>query len=246
MQSTVKFVIKFSRSLALLSLVFAMAGIVHAQNNQKKITAKSEEAQKASDVFTQIMNVPDKSIPRDLLSKAEAVAVFPGVVKGGFIIGARGGHGLISRRIKGGWSPPAFFNLGGGSVGLLIGASKTDFVLLFMNTGALESLMNNRFEIGAEGSVAAGPVGRSSSASTDAQMNAQILSYSRSKGLFAGLELKGVVIDPDNDDNTAVYGKKAAEILSKTPALTARLEYLIRRRWRALDFLPGNLYALGG
>ena len=220
MQSTVKFVIKFSRSLALLSLVFAMAGIVHAQNNQKKITAKSEEAQKASDVFTQIMNVPDKSIPRDLLSKAEAVAVFPGVVKGGFIIGARGGHGLISRRIKGGWSPPAFFNLGGGSVGLLIGASKTDFVLLFMNTGALESLMNNRFEIGAEGSVAAGPVGRSSSASTDAQMNAQILSYSRSKGLFAGLELKGVVIDPDNDDNTAVYGKKAAEILSKTPAFT--------------------------
>jgi lipid-binding SYLF domain-containing protein len=220
MQSTVKFVIKFSRSLALLSLVFAMAGIVHAQNNQKKITAKSEEAQKASDVFTQIMNVPDKSIPRDLLSKAEAVAVFPGVVKGGFIIGARGGHGLISRRIKGGWSPPAFFNLGGGSVGLLIGASKTDFVLLFMNTGALESLMNNRFEIGAEGSVAAGPVGRSSIASTDAQMNAQILSYSRSKGLFAGLELKGVVIDPDNDDNTAVYGKKAAEILSKTPALT--------------------------
>lgn len=220
MQSTIKFVIKFSRSLALLSLVFAMAGIVHAQNNQKKITAKSEEAQKASDVFTQIMNVPDKSIPRDLLSKAEAIAVFPGVIKGGFIIGARGGHGLISRRVKGGWSPPAFFNLGGGSVGLLIGASKTDFVLLFMNTGALESLMNNRFEIGAEGSVAAGPVGRSSSASTDAQMNAQILSYSRSKGLFAGLELKGVVIDPDNDDNTAVYGKKAAEILAKTPALT--------------------------
>jgi lipid-binding SYLF domain-containing protein len=220
MQSTVKFVIKFSRSLALLSLVFAMAGIVHAQNNQKKITAKSEEAQKASDVFTQIMNVPDKSIPRDLLGKAEAIAVFPGVVKGGFIIGARGGHGLISRRVKGGWSPPAFFNLGGGSVGLQIGASKTDFVLLFMNTGALESLMNNRFEIGAEGSVAAGPVGRSSSASTDAQMNAQILSYSRSKGLFAGLELKGVVIDPDNDDNTAVYGKKAAEILAKTPALT--------------------------
>jgi lipid-binding SYLF domain-containing protein len=201
-------------------MVFAMAGLAQAQNNQKKIAAKSEEAQKASDVFTQIMNVPDKSIPRDLLGKAEAIAVFPGVVKGGFIIGARGGHGLISRRVKGGWSPPAFFNLGGGSVGLLIGASKTDFVLLFMNTGALESLMNNRFEIGAEGSVAAGPVGRSSSASTDIQMNAQILSYSRSKGLFAGLELKGVVIDPDNDDNTAVYGKKAAEILSQKPALT--------------------------
>jgi lipid-binding SYLF domain-containing protein len=220
MQSTVTLVIKFSRSLVLVALVLAMATMAQAQKNQKKIAAKSEEAQKASDVFTTIMNVPDKSIPRDLLNKAEAIAVFPGVVKGGFIIGARGGHGVISRRVKGGWSPPAFFNLGGGSVGLLIGASKTDFVLLFMNTGALESLMNNRFEIGAEGSVAAGPVGRSSSASTDAQMNAQILSYSRSKGLFAGLELKGVVIDPDNDDNTAVYGKKAAEILASPPALT--------------------------
>jgi lipid-binding SYLF domain-containing protein len=203
----------------MLTLVLVMAGLAQGQN-QKKIAAKTEEAQKASDVFTQIMNVSDKSIPRELLGKAEAIAVFPGVVKGGFIIGARGGHGLISRRVKGGWSPPAFFNIGGGSIGLLIGASKTDFVLLFMNTGALESLMNNKFEIGGEGSVAAGPIGRSTSATTDAQMNAQILSYSRSKGLFAGLELKGSVIDPDNDDNRAVYGKTAAEILSSKPALT--------------------------
>jgi lipid-binding SYLF domain-containing protein len=221
MQSTIKFVKKFSCGLVLLTLVLVMAGIAHAQTkNEKKIAAKAEESQKASDVFTEIMNVPDKGIPQGLLDKAEAIAVFPGVVKGGFIIGARGGHGVISRRVKGGWSPPAFFNLGGGSVGLLIGASKTDFVLLFMNTGALESLMNNKFEIGGEGSVAAGPVGRSTSATTDAQMKAQILSYSRSKGLFAGLELKGVVIDPDNDDNTAVYGKKAAEILSSRPTVT--------------------------
>jgi lipid-binding SYLF domain-containing protein len=219
MRNTIKVAHRFTCGLIMLTLVLAIAGRAQAQN-QKKITAKSEEAQKASDVFTQIMNVPDKSIPRDLLDKAEAIAVFPGVVKGGFIIGARGGHGLISRRVKGGWSPPAFFNIGGGSIGLLIGASKTDFVLLFMNTGALESLMNNKFEIGGEGSVAAGPVGRSTSATTDAQMNAQILSYSRSKGLFAGLELKGSVIDPDNDDNRAVYGKTAAEILSSTPALT--------------------------
>jgi lipid-binding SYLF domain-containing protein len=110
MPSTVKFVIKFSRSLVLLTLVFAMAVMAQAQKNDKKIAAKSEEARKSADVFTSIMNVPDKSIPRDLLSKAEAIAVFPGVVKGGFIIGARGGHGVISRRVKGGWSPPAFFN----------------------------------------------------------------------------------------------------------------------------------------
>jgi lipid-binding SYLF domain-containing protein len=221
MQSTIKFVKRFSCSLVLLALVFVMGGTAPAQTkNEKKIAAKAEESQKASDVFTEIMNVPDKAIPQGLLDKAEAIAVFPGVVKGGFIIGARGGHGVISRRVKGGWSPPAFFNLGGGSVGLLIGASKTDFVLLFMNTGALEGLLKDKFEIGGEGSVAAGPVGRSTSATTDATLKAQILSYSRSKGLFAGLELKGVVIDPDNDDNTAVYGKKAAELLAPRPPLT--------------------------
>ena len=209
------------RGLLLVTLIMCVTTAAVAQGkNAKKIASKSEESQKAADVFTEIMNVADKAIPQSLLDKAEAIAVFPGVIKGGFIIGARGGHGVVSRRIKGGWSPPAFFNLGGGSVGLLIGASKTDFILLFMNTGALEGLLKNKFEIGGEGSVAAGPVGRSTSATTDLQMNAQILSYSRSKGLFAGLELKGSVIDPDNDDNMAVYGKKAAEILAPTPALT--------------------------
>jgi lipid-binding SYLF domain-containing protein len=127
---------------------------------------------------------------------------------------------VISRRVKGGWSAPAYFNLGGGSVGLQIGASKTDFVLLFMNDDALGGLLQDKFEIGGEGSVAAGPVGRSASASTDAQLKAGILSYSRSKGLFAGLEIKGVVISADNDDNIAVYGKKANDILSPTKRWT--------------------------
>jgi len=219
MRDIVKFVGKVARGLLLATLVLC-AGAVSLAQDQKKIAKKAEEAQKASDVFTEIMNVSDKAIPQGLLDKAEAIAVFPGVVKGGFIVGARGGHGVISRRVPGGWSAPAFFNLGGGSVGLQIGASKTDFVLLFMNTGALEGLMKDKFEIGGEGSVAAGPVGRSTSATTDAQLKAQILSYSRSKGAFAGLEIKGVVIDPDNDDNTAVYGKKAAEVLSQTQPVT--------------------------
>lgn len=208
------------RYLLVLGIIAGLVAIAQAQNkNEKKIAAKSEEAQKASDVFTEIMNVPDKGIPQGLLDKAEAVAVFPGVVKGGFIVGARGGHGVVSRRVHGGWSAPAFFNLGGGSVGLQIGAAKTDFVLLFMNTGALEGLLKDKFEIGGEGSVAAGPVGRSTSATTDAQLKAQILSYSRSKGAFAGLEIKGVVIDPDNDDNMAAYGKKAVDVLSPTQPL---------------------------
>jgi len=121
---------------------------------------------------------------------------------------------VISRRVKGGWSAPAFYNLNGGSFGLQIGGAKMELVLLFMNTGAVESLMKDKFELGGEGSVAAGPVGRAASASTDAALKAQILSYSRSKGLFAGLELKGVAITPDNNDNEPVYGMKASEVLS--------------------------------
>jgi SH3 domain-containing YSC84-like protein 1 len=184
--------------------------------NAKRLAEATKEAQKAAQVFTEIMNVPDQSIPQKLLDKAEAVAIFPGVIKAGFIVGGRSGDGVISRRVKGGWTAPAFFNLNGGSIGLQIGASKTDFVLLFMNEDALSGLLKDKFEIGGEGSVAAGPVGRSTSASTDALLRAGIISYSRTKGAFAGLELKGVAISPDNNDNLAVYGKKAGEVLSPT------------------------------
>ena len=221
MKITIKFIRKCAYVQCSLAMIIACAAIVQPQSkNSKKLAAKTEEARKASDVFTEIMGAPDKGVPRGLLNKAEAIAVFPGVVKAGFIIGGRGGHGVISRRGPGGWSAPAFFNIGGGSVGLQIGASKTDFVLLFMNEDALNGLLRSKFEIGGEGSAAAGPVGRSTSATTDATLQAGILSYSRSKGLFAGLELKGSVIDPDNDDNVAVYGKKADEILSKRWTLT--------------------------
>ncbi|HJR07893.1 MAG TPA: lipid-binding SYLF domain-containing protein [Pyrinomonadaceae bacterium] len=205
---------------ALLLCIFASAAAFDApaQISKKELKAQEEareQANKAAKVFRQIMSTPERAIPRELIDKAEAVAVFPDVIKAGFLlVGGRGGRGVISRRIPGGWSAPAFFNLGGGSIGPQLGASSTDFVLLFMNKDAVKGLLEDKFEIGGEGSIAAGPVGRSASASTDIQLRAGILSYSRSKGLFAGLELKGVVINPDNKDNEAVYGMKANELLT--------------------------------
>jgi lipid-binding SYLF domain-containing protein len=196
--------------------------LASAQN--KRLKDAQRHSMDAADVFTEIMGIKEKGIPRDLLDKAEAIAVFPGVVKAAFIIGGQGGQGVISRRIKGGWSAPAFFNLGGGSIGPQIGASSTDFVMLFMNEGALSGLLEDKFELGGEAGVAAGPIGRTAAASTDAQLKAGILTYSRSKGAFIGAELKGVVISPDNDDNEAVYGAKARPVLmGEAPKRNGRL-----------------------
>src|SRR5260221_7453580 len=172
-------------------VILSVAGNALAQTSRERNTKKAREAAnqsaKAARVFDEIMGTRERSIPRDLLDRAEAVAVFPSVLKAGFILGGRGGSGVISRRVAGGWSAPVFFDLGGGSIGLQIGASSTDYILLFMNERAVESLLGDKFEIGGEGSAAAGPVGRSASASTDARMNVQILSYSRSPCAFARL-----------------------------------------------------------
>ena len=205
-----------SRLMILFVLLIPITALAQTsrERSTKKALAAARQSERAARVFNSIMATREKSIPRDLLGRAEAVAVFPGVLKGGFIVGGRRGSGVISRRVAGGWSAPAFFDLTGGSIGLQIGASSTDYVLLFMNEEAVGSLLANKLEIGGEGSAAAGPVGRSASASTDLRLNAQILSYSRSKGAFAGLELKGVVIQPDNEDNLQVYGITARDILT--------------------------------
>jgi len=167
----------------------------------------ASQAAKSAKVLNEIMGIADKGIPRDLLAKAECVAVFPNVVKAGFIIGGQGGRGVASCRTPTGWSAPAYFEIKGGSIGLQAGASSTDFVLLFMNESGLNSLLSDRFELGGEASVAAGPVGRTTSATTDAKMDAEILSYSRSKGLFGGVSLKGSVISPEKSDMEGTYGK---------------------------------------
>jgi lipid-binding SYLF domain-containing protein len=204
----------FAFALALLMLLGLAAGATAQKNEAKAEKEARDKSQKAAKVFREIMSTPDKAVPKELLDGAEAVGVCPDVIKAGILlVGGRGGTCAITRRIPGGWSAPAFFKLGGGSIGPQLGASSTDFVLLFMNDGAMEGLLSDKFEIGGEIGAAAGPVGRTASASTDAKLKAGILSYSRSKGLFAGLELKGVVINPDNDLNEAVYGLKAKDLL---------------------------------
>ncbi len=168
----------------------------------------ADQSQKAATVFKEIMSAPDKAIPQKVLNGAECIAVFPQVIKGGFIVGGRGGRGVASCRTAGGsWSAPAYFGMKGGSFGLQIGAEATDFVLLFMNDTAMQSLLKSKVTLGGEASVAAGPVGREAGAETDAAMNAQVLSYSRSKGVFGGLELKGTTITAEKKVISESYGQ---------------------------------------
>jgi SH3 domain-containing YSC84-like protein 1 len=205
--------LKFIRGLAApLCLSLAVCPMLSARNDEDS----AKQAAKASKVFQEIMAAPDKAIPESVLDKAQCIAVFPQVLKAGFIFGGRGGRGVASCRVPNGWSDPAYFDLKGGSFGLQIGAQATDFVLLFMNHEGMRSLLKDKFEMGGDASVAAGPVGRQAGASTDLKLDSQILSYSRSKGLFAGLELKGAVISLDDGDMNSTYGEgvKAEDVLT--------------------------------
>src|SRR5271163_324890 len=171
---------------------------------------------KAAQVFHEIMNAPDQGIPQDLLESAKCIAIIPGDVKFAFIFGGNYGRGLATCRTGHGWSAPLFLAVDGGSVGYQIGGSSTDLVLLFMNDRALKSLLGDKFKLGADASVAAGPVGRNASAGTDLKLTAEILSYSRSKGVFAGVSLDGAVVQADKSGDKAMYGDEADrhEILS--------------------------------
>ena len=183
----------------------------------------------ATQVLDEIMSAPDKAIPGAVLEKAAGIAVFPGLLKGGLGVGAQRGHGILSVRDKkgGGWSNPAFLTITGGSFGAQIGLQAIDLVLVINNQRGLEQLISNQFKVGADAGVAAGPVGRDASASTDIQMRAQILSYSRSRGLFAGVTLNGTTINQDRDANERVYGTayRTGQIvfdgLGKAPSVAA-------------------------
>jgi SH3 domain-containing YSC84-like protein 1 len=179
--------------------------------------ATDERLANAAKAFDEIMSAPDKGIPGSVLDKAECVVVVPGMKKGGFIVGGSFGRGAVSCRnkAKGGWGAPAMVELGGGSVGFQIGADATDVVMLIMDRSGMDSLLKSKFTLGGDASVAAGPVGRASAAETDAAMKAKILSYSRSRGAFAGVSLQGTTLNQDEDANKAVYGKQlqSTEIL---------------------------------
>ena len=162
---------------------------------------------KAADVFHEIMSTPDKGIPRGLLERAKCVLIVPGEEKLAFIFGGNYGKGVATCRTANGWSAPMFVAVGGGSVGFQIGGSFTDAVMLFMNDHALQSLLGDKFKLGGDASVAAGPVGRDAAADTDARFNSEILSYSRSKGIFAGVSLDGAVVQADHSGDRAMYGR---------------------------------------
>lgn len=170
----------------------------------------AERLSAAATVFSEIMNAPDKTIPSDLLDRADCVVIVPGLKSGGFIVGAKYGKGFISCRKSGGlgWTAPGSIRIEGGSFGLQIGAAETDVIMLVMNDQGKKAVLSSQYTLGGQAEVAAGPVGRSSSARTSGWMNAAILSYSRSHGVFAGLSLQGSTLRQDMDDNEAIYGKK--------------------------------------
>jgi SH3 domain-containing YSC84-like protein 1 len=190
----------------------------------------------SADTLTDMMRAADKGIPQDLIDKAHCIVVVPGMKKAGFIFGAKYGRGFAACRRSGGsgWGAPAAMRVEGGSVGFQIGASETDVVLLVMNDGGMKHLLSDKFTIGGEATAAAGPIGRDASAQTDAMLNAEMLSYSRSRGLFAGISLEGATLRPDEETNRELYGRAATnrEILTgdfKTPAVAEKFNHSLNR-----------------
>jgi SH3 domain-containing YSC84-like protein 1 len=188
--------------LALMSL----ATIGWAKDDKQTDVDRLDQA---GEVLHQVMAAPDKGIPQEVMDHAKCVAVVPHMVKGGFVFGAEGGKGVATCRTSHGWSAPAFFTIAGGSWGLQIGVEGVDLVMIFQNQQGMEKLLNSKFTVGADASAAAGPIGRHASADTDWKMNAEILTYSRAKGAFAGLTLNGADVHPDDDSMRAMYGGNA-------------------------------------
>src|SRR5436309_12246220 len=195
---------KKTMSLVLMSFIGLVGTYAWAGSAREDSVAR---LQSSVEVLHAIMATPDKGIPEEVLSNAKCILVVPDLIKGGFIFGAKHGRGVATCRTTEGWSAPAFVSVGGGSWGLQIGVEGVDLVMLVMNEQGFQHLLSSKFALTGEGSVAAGPVGRHASAGTDWKMNTQVLTYSRSRGAFAGITLEGAVIQQDDDSTRAIYGK---------------------------------------
>src|SRR6202045_4231253 len=216
------------RSILLTTL--ALAPLLAADREAAK------RLNEAAEVFSEVMSAPDKGIPQELIENAHCIVIVPGLKTAAFIVGGKYGKGYLSCRNKSGagWSAPGTVRIEGGSVGFQIGGSETDLIMLVMNDRGEDKLLSSKFTLGAEGSVAAGPVGRTATAQTDAQLHAEILSWSRSQGLFAGLALEGATLRQDLDDNFSLYGRKLEnrEIVTKgvhAPKSATKLMALLNR-----------------
>jgi lipid-binding SYLF domain-containing protein len=213
------------------TLTLAFAPLLLAKDNEP-----AKRLNEAAAVFSEVMATPDKGIPQEMLEHAHCIVIVPDLKTAAFVFGGKYGKGYLSCRNKSGrgWSAPGTVRIEGGSVGFQIGGSSTDLIMLVMNARGADKLLSSKFTLGAEGSVAAGPVGRTATAQTDAQMHADILSWSRSQGLFAGVALEGATLRQDLDDNAALYGKrlKNREIVTRgirPPKSAAKLIALLNR-----------------
>jgi lipid-binding SYLF domain-containing protein len=220
-------------SVWVLALAGSLSTAVFAADREVKVDDRLDAS---ADTLADMMKASDKGIPHDLLDKAKCVVVVPGMKKAGFIFGAKYGRGFAACRRPGGsgWSAPAGMRVEGGSAGFQIGASETDVVLLVMNDGGMRHLLSDKFTLGGEATAAAGPVGRDAGAQTDVMMNAEMLSYSRARGLFAGISLEGATLRSDEDTNKELYGHDVTnhEILTgdfKTPAVARKFEHALNR-----------------
>jgi lipid-binding SYLF domain-containing protein len=195
------------KKFLLLILTMSLCSLSVAADEPAKESKAVDRVQAAADVLNEIQSAPDKGIPQEVLGSAECVAVVPSMLKGGFIIGAKYGRGLASCRTPKGWSAPAFFVVAGGSFGFQIGGQAVDLVMLIMNQDGMKHLLSSEFALGADASVAAGPVGRHAEGNTDWKMRAEVLTYSRARGLFAGVTLNGAEIKQDKDSTREFYGR---------------------------------------
>lgn len=208
------------------------AALLFAAKNDKSDTDK--RIRESANVFTEIMSAPDKGIPQDILTKAQCIGIVPNLKRAGFVVGAKYGKGVLICRTGSGWSAPYNIRIEGGGIGLQIGVSETDLVFVVMNKSGQDKLMQDKFTFGGDASAAAGPVGRTAEAQTDAKLHAEILSYSRARGLFAGISLDGSTLRPDKEDNQGIYGSGVTqqEILTgkvKAPASASALYSVINQ-----------------